>query len=117
MRAGKATPMQIDLETGEILEDGSEEELAAWVQLSRATRDHATPCEQDVPPEATDAVAPSSPARRGAITSGGAHEAQPLRGHHGRSVQSITARTAHVYSAGAESRVALPPTPTPLPHP
>jgi hypothetical protein len=72
---------------------------------------------QDVPPEATDAVAPSSPARRGAITSGGAHEAQPLRGHHGRSVQSITARTAHVYSAGAESRVALPPPPTPLPHP
>ena len=45
MRAGKATPMQIDLETGEMLEDGSEEELAAWVQLSRATRDHATPCE------------------------------------------------------------------------
>ena len=28
MRAGKATPMQIDLETGEMLEDGSEEELA-----------------------------------------------------------------------------------------
>ena len=45
MRAGKATPMQIDLETGEMLEDGSEEELAAWVQLYRATRDHATPCE------------------------------------------------------------------------
>ena len=44
-RAGKATPMQIDLETGAMLEDGSEEELAAWVQLSRATRDHATPCE------------------------------------------------------------------------
>ena len=40
MRAGKATPMQIDLETGEILEDGSEEELAEWVQLYRAT-----PCE------------------------------------------------------------------------
>ena len=37
--------MQIDLETGAMLEDGSEEELAAWVQLSRATRDHATPCE------------------------------------------------------------------------
>ena len=45
MRAGKATPMQIDLETGEMLEDGSEEEIAEWVQLSRATRDHATPCE------------------------------------------------------------------------
>ena len=29
--------MQIDLETGEILEDGSEEELAAWIQLYRAT--------------------------------------------------------------------------------
>ena len=25
--------MQIDLETGEMLEDGSEEELAEWVQL------------------------------------------------------------------------------------
>jgi len=25
--------MQIDLDTGEILEDGSEEELAEWVQL------------------------------------------------------------------------------------
>ena len=45
MRAGKATPMQIDLETGEILEDGSNEELAEWVQLSRATRDRWTPCE------------------------------------------------------------------------
>ena len=42
MRAGKATPMQIDLETGEILEDGSEEELAEWVQLYRATRDRWT---------------------------------------------------------------------------
>ena len=42
MRAGKATPMQIDLDTGEMLEDGSEEELAAWVQLSRATRDRWT---------------------------------------------------------------------------
>jgi hypothetical protein len=31
--------MQIDLETGEMLEDGSEEELAEWVQLYRATRD------------------------------------------------------------------------------
>ena len=37
--------MQIDLETGEILEDGSEEELAEWVQLSRATRDRGTSCE------------------------------------------------------------------------
>jgi hypothetical protein len=37
--------MQIDLETGEILEDGSEEELAAWIQLSRATREHQTPDE------------------------------------------------------------------------
>ena len=37
--------MQIDLETGEILEDGSEEELAEWVQLYRAIRDRGTPCE------------------------------------------------------------------------
>jgi hypothetical protein len=37
--------MQIDLDTGEILEDGSDEELAAWIQLYRATRDHWTPCE------------------------------------------------------------------------
>ena len=37
--------MQIDLETGEILEDGSEEELAAWIQRSRATREHQTPDE------------------------------------------------------------------------
>ena len=37
--------MQIDLETREILEDGSEEELAAWVQLYRARRDSSTPCE------------------------------------------------------------------------
>ena len=37
--------MQIDLETGEILEDGSEEELAAWIQLSRATPAHETPSE------------------------------------------------------------------------
>ena len=37
--------MQIDLETGEILEDGSEEELAAWIQLYRATRDRGTPDE------------------------------------------------------------------------
>jgi hypothetical protein len=32
--------MQIDPETGAILEDGSEEELAEWIQLSRATREH-----------------------------------------------------------------------------
>src|SRR5256886_14819376 len=31
----KGTRMQIDLETGEILEDGSTEELAAWIQLYR----------------------------------------------------------------------------------
>ena len=37
--------MQIDLETGEILEDGSEEELAAWIQLYRATPGHETPSE------------------------------------------------------------------------
>ena len=37
--------MQIDLETGEILEDGSEEELAEWVQLYRARQDRGTPCE------------------------------------------------------------------------
>ena len=37
--------MQIDLETGEILEDGSEEELAEWIQRYRATREHQTPCE------------------------------------------------------------------------
>jgi hypothetical protein len=42
--------MQIDLETGEILEDGSNEELAEWVQLYRATRDRKTPCE----PSASD---------------------------------------------------------------
>ncbi len=35
--------MQIDLETGEILEDDTEEELAAWMQLYRATREHQTP--------------------------------------------------------------------------
>ncbi|MGE3537774.1 MAG: hypothetical protein AB7N91_10095 [Candidatus Tectimicrobiota bacterium] len=45
MRAGKATPMQIDLETGEILEDGSAEELAAWIQRYRATPGHETPSE------------------------------------------------------------------------
>ena len=46
----KGNTMQIDLETGEILEDGSEEELAEWVQLYRATRDTGTPCEpQDEP--------------------------------------------------------------------
>ena len=37
--------MQIDLETGEILEDGSEEELATWVQIFRTIRDRGTPCE------------------------------------------------------------------------
>ena len=37
--------MQIDLETGEILEDGSEEELAEWIQRYRATREHQTPHE------------------------------------------------------------------------
>jgi hypothetical protein len=37
--------MQIDLETGEILEDGSEEELAEWMQLYRATRESWTPYE------------------------------------------------------------------------
>ena len=35
--------MQIDLETGEILEDGSAEELAEWMQLYRARREHQTP--------------------------------------------------------------------------
>ena len=45
MRAGKATPMQIDLDTGEILEDGSAEELAEWMQLYRATRERQTPSE------------------------------------------------------------------------
>jgi hypothetical protein len=42
--------MQIDLETGEILEDGSEEELAAWIQRDSATREHQTP---DKPQDAT----------------------------------------------------------------
>ena len=37
--------MQIDLETGEILEDGSEEEFAEWMQLYRATRECQTPYE------------------------------------------------------------------------
>jgi hypothetical protein len=37
--------MQIDLETVEILEDGSAEELAAWIQLYRATREQQTPYE------------------------------------------------------------------------
>jgi hypothetical protein len=41
----KGKTMQIDLETGEILEDGSEEELATWVQISRTIRDRGTPCE------------------------------------------------------------------------
>jgi len=42
--------MQIDLETGEILEDGSDEELATWIQRYRATREHHTP---DEPQDAT----------------------------------------------------------------
>ena len=66
------------------------------------------------PPEVTDAGDTASPARRGAVTSRGAHQARPLRGHHGRSVQSIQVLTAHVYSA-REPRVALPPPPMPLP--
>src|SRR6266849_4669420 len=41
----KGTPMQIDLETGEVLEDGSEEELTEWMQLYRATRERQTPHE------------------------------------------------------------------------
>src|SRR5437588_12333021 len=41
----KDTPMHIDLETGEILEDGSDEELAAWIQRYRATREHQTSSE------------------------------------------------------------------------
>src|SRR5262245_58107598 len=41
----KGTPMQIDLETGEILEDGSDEELAEWIQRSRATRERQPPSE------------------------------------------------------------------------
>ena len=41
----KGNTMQIDLATGEMLEDGSEEELAAWMQLSRATRERQTPDE------------------------------------------------------------------------
>src|SRR5262249_58471755 len=41
----KGNTMQIDLDTGEILEDGSEEELAEWIQRYRATREHQTPYE------------------------------------------------------------------------
>ena len=37
--------MQIDLENGEILEDGSDEELAELIQLYRTTREHQTPYE------------------------------------------------------------------------
>ena len=37
--------MQIDLETGEILENGSDEELAEWIQRYRATRERQTPSE------------------------------------------------------------------------
>jgi hypothetical protein len=40
----KGSTMQINLETGEILEDGSDEELAEWIQRYRATREHQTPC-------------------------------------------------------------------------
>ena len=57
-------------------------------------------------PEVTDAGDPSSPARRGTVP-----EARPRRRHQGTSVQSITARTAHVDSAGAG-----PVSPS-LPHP
>jgi len=45
LRAQERQPMQIDLDTGEILEDGSDEELAEWVQLYRATRENWTPYE------------------------------------------------------------------------
>jgi hypothetical protein len=37
--------MQIDLETGETLEGGSDEELAEWMQLYRARRERQTPDE------------------------------------------------------------------------
>src|SRR5258708_7153919 len=37
MRAGKATPMQIHLGTGENLEDGNEGGWAEWGELSRGT--------------------------------------------------------------------------------
>ena len=37
--------MQIDLATGEMLEDGSEEELAEWIQRYWATRERQTPSE------------------------------------------------------------------------
>ena len=62
--------MQIDLETGAMLEDGSEEELAAWVQLSRATRDHATPCERGAAPQRdrTDGCVVAERAQRGEHT-------------------------------------------------
>jgi hypothetical protein len=44
-RYASARPhLEIDRETREILEDGSDEELAEWIQLSRATRDRETPC-------------------------------------------------------------------------
>ena len=39
--------MQIDLATGEMLEDGSEEELAAWMQRYRATRERQTSYEPE----------------------------------------------------------------------
>ena len=41
----KGNTMQIDFETGEILEDGSEEELAEWMQLYRATQERQRPYE------------------------------------------------------------------------
>jgi hypothetical protein len=42
--------MEIDPDTGEILEDGSEEEFAEWLQRYKATRDSTMPCEsQDDP--------------------------------------------------------------------
>ena len=41
----KGNTMQIDLETGEILENGSDEGLAEWIQRYRATRERQTPYE------------------------------------------------------------------------
>jgi hypothetical protein len=46
--------------------------------------------------EVTNAMDTSSPARRSAITGGDVHQEQPLRGHHGRSVQSIQAFMAQI---------------------
>ena len=39
--------MNIDLETGEMLEDGSDEELAEWIQRWRVTQGQWTPCEPE----------------------------------------------------------------------